>query len=168
MTVRESTHNISPFSVDHGMVGRALPILETAGGRAHLAYVSSQERGHILSGLRSELGDEKVDYHEDGPLSRILERARELGVGFRIKGFNSKTMSISAPILIQDRPIACLTLIWIASAMKFDEAIRKHRETLIATARAISEELARQLVEDAGLLQRSVSDRSPERVAAHG
>jgi hypothetical protein len=31
MLIRESTHNISPFSVDHGMVGRELPVLETAG-----------------------------------------------------------------------------------------------------------------------------------------
>ena len=166
MTVRESTHSISPFSIDHGMVGRALPILETAGGRAHLAYVPSQEREHIISGLRSELGDEKVDYHDDGPLPGILERTRELGVGFRIRGFNNRTMSISAPILLQDRPIACLTLIWIASAMKFDEAIRTHRDALIATACAISDELARQSVEDAGLLQKSPIGGWPERVAA--
>ena len=87
MLIRESTHNISPFSVDHGMVGRELPVLETAGGRAYLAFVSSPERQHILSGLRSELGNEKVDYHKDGPLSLILKRTLDLGVGFRVKGF---------------------------------------------------------------------------------
>jgi IclR family mhp operon transcriptional activator len=143
MVIRESTHNISPFSVDHGMVGRELPVLETAGGRAYLAYVSPQEREQILAGLRSELGDQKVDYHEDGPLSYILDSTLALGVGFRIKGFNRRTMSISAPIMGHDGPIGCLTMIWIASAMKFDAAILAHKDALRAVAEAISKDLMR-------------------------
>ena len=39
MEIRESTHNISPYSIDHGMVGLQLPVLDTAGGRAYLAFV---------------------------------------------------------------------------------------------------------------------------------
>ena len=143
MVIRESTHNISPFSVDHGMVGRELPVLDTAGGRAYLAYVSTQEREQILSGLRSELGDQNVDYREDGALSYILKNTLALGVGFRIKGFNPRTMSISAPIMGRERPIGCLTMIWIASAMKFDEALTTHKDALRATADAISTDLMR-------------------------
>ena len=158
MLIRESTHNISPFSVDHGMVGRELPVLETAGGRAHLAFVSSPERQHILSGLRSELGNEKVDYHKDGPLSLILKRTLDLGVGFRVKGFNDRTMSISAPIMGHERPIGCLTMIWIASAMKFDEAVRTHKDALIATAGAISRDLARLSAETSASCQGSQPD----------
>ncbi|WP_164738336.1 hypothetical protein [Frigidibacter oleivorans] len=41
MEVRESTHSISPYAINHGMVGRKLPIPETASGRAHLAFASS-------------------------------------------------------------------------------------------------------------------------------
>jgi hypothetical protein len=41
-------------------------------------------------------------------------------------------MSISAPIMGQERPIGCLTVIWIASAKKFDEVIRTHKDALIA------------------------------------
>jgi IclR family mhp operon transcriptional activator len=159
MLIRESTHNISPFSVDHGMVGRELPVLETAGGRAYLAFVSAPERQHILSALRSELGDEKVDYHQDGPLSFILKRTLDLGVGFRIKGFNNRTMSISAPIMGQERPIGCLTVIWIASAMKFDEVIRTHKDALIAAARAISKDLMQLSAETSASWQGSQPDR---------
>lgn len=143
MAIRESTHNISPFSVDHGMVGRELPVLETAGGRAHLAFVDDKEREQILEGLRQRHGADAVDYREDGPLPYILERTRELGVGFRIKGFNARTMSISAPIRSAGRPIACLTMIWIGSALKFEEALRLHRDALVATADSISDDLAR-------------------------
>ncbi|MEO3385325.1 helix-turn-helix domain-containing protein [Mesorhizobium sp. CAU 1741] len=143
MAIRESTHNISPFSVDHGMVGRELPVLETAGGRAHLAFVPERERQQILAGLREKLGADAVNFHEDGPLDYILERTRDLGVGFRIKGFNARTMSISAPIFVGDRPTACLTMIWIGTALKFEEALRLHKEALISAATSISSELAR-------------------------
>ena len=143
MAIRESTHNISPFSIDHGMVGRELPVLDTAGGRAHLAFVSDQEREHILTGLRSRSPDRSFEYLQDGPLEYILDRIRELGVGYRILGFNDKTMSLSAPIMSAGRPISCLTMIWIASAMKFEEAIERHRDVLVATAGEISGELDR-------------------------
>ncbi|MBD0417211.1 helix-turn-helix domain-containing protein [Tianweitania sp. Rool2] len=148
MEIRESTHNISPFSVDHGMVGRGLPVLETAGGRAYLAYLPDDEQRHVLQGLRAELGDAKVDYHDDGPLDFILERTRRLGLGFRIRGFNERTMSISAPIMALDRPVACITMIWIGSAMKFEEAIRTHGEALKAAAGLIAGELARLTAEN--------------------
>ncbi|MDN2578582.1 helix-turn-helix domain-containing protein [Aquibium sp. ELW1220] len=143
MAIRESTHNISPFSVDHGMVGRELPVLETAGGRAHLAFVPETEREQILAGLREKLGTDAVDFHEDGPLDYILAKTRELGVGFRIKGFNARTMSISAPILSGGRPLACLTMIWIGTALKVEDALRLHKEALVGAANSISAELAR-------------------------
>lgn len=148
MAIRESTHGISPFSVDHGMVGRELPVLETAGGRAHLAFVPEAERQQILAGLREKIGVDAVDFHEDGPLDYILARTRELGVGFRIKGFNAQTMSISAPILSGGRPIACLTMIWIGTALKFEDALRLHKEALIGAANSISSELARLAAEN--------------------
>jgi IclR family mhp operon transcriptional activator len=148
MEVRESTHNISPYSIDHGMVGRGLPVLETAGGRAFLAYLPEDDRQHLLKGLRAELGDENVLYQQDGPLDFILKRARELGLGYRIRGFNSRTMSLSAPIMSHDRPIACLTMIWIASALKFDDAVKTYGDALKATADSIAEELARLTLEN--------------------
>jgi len=144
MAVRASTHNMSPFSVDKGMVGRELPILETAGGRAHLAFVPPAEGEAVLTGLRGRYGSENVDFQDDGPLERILERTRELGLGYRIRGsVNRKTMSLSAPVLLCERPVACLTIIWIASALKFEDALSEFRAPLLATARAMSEEMAR-------------------------
>lgn len=141
MDIRESTHFLSPFSVDHGMVGRSLPVLDTAGGRAHLAFCEEEERLQIMSGLEAKTGISKPYYLQDGPLDYILERSRRMGLGYRIKGFNDKTMSISAPIMQGGRPIACLTLIWIASAMTFEQAVEDYREPLSACADAIATEL---------------------------
>lgn len=142
MEIRESTHFLSPFSVDHGMVGRCLPVLDTSGGRAHIAFCPDEERLHILSGLEAETGISKPYYLQDGPLDHIIEQSRRLGLGYRTKGFNDKTMSISAPVLKDGRPIACLTLIWIASAMSFDQAVETCREELLDCAQAIAGELS--------------------------
>ena len=57
-------------------------------------------------------------------------------------------MSISAPILGAGRPTACLTMIWIGTALKFDDALRLHKDALIDTAASISTELARLAAEN--------------------
>ncbi|WP_256372899.1 helix-turn-helix domain-containing protein [Breoghania sp. L-A4] len=151
MEVRESTHNISPFSVDHGMVGRGLPVLDTASGRVYLALCGDNEREQILAGLEAELGVPQPFYLEDGPLDQILDRIHELGVGYRMTGVNAKTMSISAAISCHGQPVAFLTMIWISSALKFDKAIELYREPLLDTAKAISEPLSRQLAQNTDL-----------------
>tara|TARA_R110000751_G_scaffold77836_3_gene156890 strand:+ start:255 stop:1118 length:864 start_codon:yes stop_codon:yes gene_type:complete len=142
MEIRESTHNISPYSIDHGMVGLKLPVLETSGGRAYLAFSPEAERERTLAGLEAQLGLRRPIILQDGSLDYILSQARQLGVGFRKEGFRSATKSISAPIFSGDQVVACLTIIWTGSALTFDDAIRLYRDRLLETTRRISRELA--------------------------
>ena len=138
MEIRESTHNFSPYSLDHGMVGLGLPVLGSSSGRAYLAFSPDDEREHILAGLSVELGVEPPFMTVDGPLEKILEECRDLGVGFRREGFRSGTMSISAPVVFRKRVIACLTMVWIKSALSFESAVASYREPLIEAANRIS------------------------------
>jgi len=142
MVVRESTHNISPFSIDIGMVGRELPVTLTSGGRAWLAFCPPAEREQILAGLalRGETGGGMME--DRAALDYVLERCRQLGVGYRSGGFNDHTMSFSAPVMQGERVVASLTLIWITSAMGFEEALARYRPELIETASAIASELS--------------------------
>lgn len=141
MEVRESTHSISPYAVDHGMVGRKLPIPETASGRALLAFLPEDESERILRILSEERGEPLPFMLRDGPLPAILERTRKLGVGFRCKDFVHDTESMSAPICKDGRVAAALTIIWSASAMRFSRAYETYGEVLIETARVISDEI---------------------------
>lgn len=138
MEIRESTHHYSPYSIDHGMVGQSLPILNTASGRAYLAFSPPAEQDRTLSSLKASQGLETPIVLEDGPLDHILNRSRTLGMGFRIQGFRTATMSLSAPILREARVAGCLTLIWTSSAMKFDRALALYGPILIKTAQDIS------------------------------
>jgi len=142
MEVRASTHNISPFSVDHGMLGRRLPVMETASGRAYLAFCSDTERRQIIRGLRQKNLLHAGTMMPDGPLAQIIKRTRELGVGYRCSGFNEHTMSISAPIFRDGGPVAALSIIWIASAMTFKSALAEYHEALTNTATTISQHVS--------------------------
>lgn len=40
MVIRETTHRVARFSIDRGMVGRALPVLQNSVGQAWLAFLA--------------------------------------------------------------------------------------------------------------------------------
>ena len=137
MVVRESTHATSPFSLDLGMVGRGVPLLLTAAGRAYLAFCPPSERKAILAALARFPGDEFSLAREPQALNQILSRVQETGLGFRHNLFKPHTQSISAPIIVGDRVLACLTIIWISSAISFEEANEKFRGPLLETTKQI-------------------------------
>ena len=142
MVVRESTHSLSPFSIDHGVVGQNLPLLETSGGRCYLAFCSDTERAMILDGLEKSGRMTDGYLQSDLNLDFLLGQTRALGLGFRREGFREHTMSLSAPIWADDRVIACMTLIIIASAMSFESALDQYAQDLKDTAATISAEIS--------------------------
>ena len=141
MEVRESTHQISPYSVNHGMVGKQLPVLGTSAGRALLAFSPEAEREALIKVLTEVTGQQPPHVMADGSLEMILKRVRELGVGFRIADFTPETGSISAPIWYEDRVFACITLIWSTTSLKFARAVELYRKDLLETAARISRDL---------------------------
>lgn len=141
MEVRESTHQISPYSVNHGMVGKQLPVLTTAAGRAWLAFAPEDQRVALLKLLAEVTDAEPPFLMADGSLDMIVKRTREMGVGFRMADFTPETGSISAPIWYEDRVFACITLIWSTSSLKFSRAVELYRKDLLETAALISRDL---------------------------
>ncbi|MDO8877854.1 MAG: helix-turn-helix domain-containing protein [Pseudolabrys sp.] len=130
MIIRETTHAASPFSIDRGMAGTHLPILQTSGGRAYLAFCTANEREVILARLRQSDKPGDAIARDQRFVERILSETRQCGFGFRTDGFNPHTASISLPILIEDRVLACVTMIWIASALSFEEATARNVDAI--------------------------------------
>jgi IclR family mhp operon transcriptional activator len=145
MEVRESTHQLSPYSVNHGMVGRQMPLLETASGRAMLAFMPEDQRSALLNHVTEVTGLKDPFVMKDGALSAILARTRAMGVGYRKGDFTPETASISAPIWYEDRILACLTLIWSTKSMSFERSLELYRSKLLRAADAISRDLAGKL-----------------------
>ena len=143
MEIRESTNYLSPYALDRGMVGARLPIIDTASGRAFLAFAPEAESQKVLNGLAVKYRTDVPSVTRDGPLKTVLQQCRELGVGFRKQGFRVDTMSISAPVYLNDSVMACMTIIWLSSALKFEDAVTMYRDRLLEMAQDISSEIAK-------------------------
>ncbi|HVZ53690.1 MAG TPA: DNA-binding transcriptional activator MhpR [Pseudolabrys sp.] len=126
MIIRETTHVESPFSIDRGMAGSHLPILGTSGGRAYLSFCPERERALILQRLRRS--DEPYDAlaRDKTFVTRLVEETRRVGYGSRSEGFNPHTASISMPIRQGERVLACVSIIWIARALSFADAVARN------------------------------------------
>ena len=144
MVIQETTHALSPLSIDRGMIGRRLPMLRTSAGRAYLAFCGDQERSVILRHLvRLDEPDDRP-YLEARTLDRMIAEARARGHATRDGGeFNAKTASLAAPILRDDNVLGCISVIWIRTAMSVDEARAQFVDPLRAAAKAILERSAR-------------------------
>ena len=68
-------------------------------------------------------------------------RNQQKGYGFRTDGFNPHTASISVPILVNDRVLASITVIWIASALSFADAVERNLPPLKRAIGQIEEQL---------------------------
>ena len=71
MLVRETTHEASTLSIDHGMVGRSLPLLRTASGRCYLALCRPKERRAILDMLSRSRGSGGPRRTRDAALDEV-------------------------------------------------------------------------------------------------
>jgi IclR family mhp operon transcriptional activator len=144
MVVRETTHERSPLSVDKAMVGREVPMLRTATGRAYLSFCSEKERAEILEYLhtRSDPEDEACLYPK--ALDTMIATCRRNGYGTRLgEAFVPKTSSISLPILVDDRARACITVVWLTQAMSASRAIKEFFPPLKEAAGVIAKEVAK-------------------------
>jgi IclR family mhp operon transcriptional activator len=138
MLVRETTHAASALSIDYGMVGRRLPMLRTAGGRAYLAFCPDNERRAILELLaHSELADDRLA-REPQRLSSLFKTIRHKGYAVQDREINPKTAGMAVPIRVEGRVIGCMSLIWIASALTMDEAELRFVTPLAALANDIA------------------------------
>ena len=137
MVIRRTTHPHSSMSIDYGMTGRRMPLIETAAGRAYLAFCPDEERAWLL-GLPSicPAGMSALDRRT---LEVALASARADGFGRRTGGVMPRTASLSVPILGGGRVLGCVSIVWIASALTMAQAV----ERLAPEMKALGERLSR-------------------------
>lgn len=139
MVIQETTHGRSPLSIDRAMTGYRMPMLRTSAGRAYLAFTGEAERDLILDHLR-RLGDPADAFFlQESWLTRMIAQTRERGFAIRDAGeFRMQTASLAAPVIVEGTVRACVSLIWIRSAMKTSKAIESAAAPLIELAARIA------------------------------
>ena len=148
MMVRDSTHALTSLTFNNYYPGYTLPLLESAAGRAYLAFMPDDERQTVLDGLRAmdrapSDGLDVLALFESGFLVNDIRSQ-----GYATKGRNrfnenpGKTSSIAVPLFDEDRLVGALTLIFFASTKRMDDAVKLFLPDLRATAAAIERALS--------------------------
>lgn len=141
MVVRETTHEASVLSVDHGMVGRSLPMLRTAAGRCYLACCPANERRAILEMLAHSRVLDDRGAREKERVSALLDAIGTKGFAIQDREINPKTTGMAIPIRVGSRILGCLSLIWISSALTIVEAEQRLLPPLRSIAQRIEAEI---------------------------
>lgn len=131
LQVRESTHRFSSLSFHRVMVGRRLPILLTAAGRAYLGHCAEEERKQILKLLRA--GDDLQSRLAADPvyIRNLLARVRADGYGMNEGEWNhdeekGKIGAIAVPIIQHGHAVACLSVIYLLRAVSMRDAVAQY------------------------------------------
>ena len=139
MLVRQTTHEASTLSIDHGMVGRKLPMLRTAAGRGYLALCPGRERRTILTMLARSKAPEDRGARDPQRLTKRLDAIRAKGYEVQGREINPKTTGIAVPVQVGPRVLGSLSLIWISSALTIEKAETEVLPLLKSTASGIAD-----------------------------
>lgn len=152
MLVRETTHEASTLSIDHGMVGRSLPMLRTAAGRCYLAFCPAKERRAIVEMLSRSKAPEDRWAREPQRLTKLLDAVEAKGYAIQDREINPKTTGIAVPIRLGTRLLASMSSIWISSAMTIEKAEAELYPPLAATAARIAQAIRERALAQANSL----------------
>jgi len=137
MELCETSRLRSYFLVNRLSTGFRINMVLSAPGRAYLAFCPQKERGSILSQLRhkSDPGYMRMGGHAE--IERMLDTTRARGYSIRDPqwgGHFSETKAnyddglaaIAVPILVKNRVVGCVNIVWIARVAKVDVIVKKH------------------------------------------
>ncbi|MCB1755561.1 MAG: DNA-binding transcriptional activator MhpR [Gammaproteobacteria bacterium] len=144
MLVRETTHRFSRLSFHRSMVGRRLPLLQTAIGLAYLAFCPAKERQELIQLLESRDDREGEIARDKKTLNDLIMRTQRKGYAENYMRWHQekRIASIALPIYLGGRVSASLNVIYFAEAMSIEQAAEKYLPAMRRTTRGIEEAYA--------------------------
>src|ERR1700735_632976 len=124
MLVRESTDHSSPLAIERYSAGFRAPLLSTAMGRVYLANSPAPQRDLLIEILA------RSNKAEDKPARSRTELLRTLAE-IKVAGYATaaparplmEEISLSVPVLLDDRVLASLTVRYAASAVPLKSGV---------------------------------------------
>lgn len=144
MVVRETTHRFSRLSFHRSMIGRRLPMLITAAGRAYIAHCPESEREKVLKILIAR-NDQQSEFAKNPTfIEGLINKTRRQGYAENKNYWQDepKISAIAIPIKHHERVMGCLNLIYIAKAMTTEEAAKKYLPSMQAMVAKLEQEIS--------------------------
>lgn len=144
MVIRESTHLFSRLSFHRSMVGRRLPLLQTAMGLAYISFCPEKERNKLIKLLSTRKTLEGEIARDSNMLNKLIIRTRRKGFGENFMNWRKedRIAAIALPIMSGEHVLACLSIVYIAEAMTIDQAAEKHLSAMVRVRDRIEYELS--------------------------
>lgn len=126
VTIRESTHPFSPFSVHRAMIGRRRSLLRSALGRAILAAADDDQRQSMLDITAATGGADAVLARDTVFVDKIIAQTRVDGYAHSVGETEPNISAIAVPILHKYRVVASLNIIFFRSSLKYETASERY------------------------------------------
>lgn len=139
MVVRETTHRFSKLSFHRSMIGRRMPMLQTASGTAYLAFCPQAERDSIIDLLARQTRPDCRLARDRAALDDLLAAVTQRGYGENHMCWTEepKMAGIALPIRGERGLLGCLGLVYLASAMSTQTAAARYIEPMRRVVRDI-------------------------------
>ena len=138
VSIRYSTAPLSPLSFESTAYDLRFNILESAIGRAFLAFSDAADRAAILRELKLLDGPHQAQMSRPDILEQDLSDIRRLGFAGTRSTRQSRLSGLCVPVLHGGTAIAGLSLRYPKKVMTEAEAARKHVPQLQEVARQIA------------------------------
>lgn len=144
MIVRETTHRYSPLSVHRSMVGRRMPLLLTAAGRAYFASCGDGERAQLLQLMITAGGEQGSMARNAALVGRLIERVKVDGYAINDGDWKDEPhiSAIAMPIRHGESVLGSLNVVYLKRAMTIDQAKGRFLAPLGDAVRQIEAALA--------------------------
>jgi IclR family mhp operon transcriptional activator len=148
LLVRESTDHSSPLATERYSAGFRVPLLTTAAGRVYLANSPVPQRDTLIEILARSNKDEDQPARARAELTRVLAEIK--GSGYATARRTRRLVeeiSLSVPILLHDRVLACLTVRFAAAAVPLRSGLERFLPKMRQCAAKISAVFSEQQAE---------------------
>lgn len=127
VTIRFSTHKISPMSVHRGVIGKNRHLFRSAIGSAILSAMTPSELDTALD-IVERLGDEEAkEARNRHAVDRLMQTIRETGYATSVGALESNISAIALPVFgPEGRGVGAINLIFFRSAMTTGEAAARY------------------------------------------
>lgn len=138
MMLRESTDHRSPLAVERFSAGFRVPMLTSSSGRVYLAFSPPAQRDSLLEILaRSNREEDKLARNRP-EVMKLLNDARMQGYASAVRPRRvSDEISISVPIMIDDRVLAAVMIRFSGTAVPLKLAVERFLPKLRETSQKI-------------------------------
>lgn len=133
VSIRLSTHKISPMSIHRRMIGKERHLVRSALGTAILAAMSNDERESALEIIDRLGGINADDVRDRATVDRVVQTVRERGYASSAGQTESKISAIALPVLAPgNRVVGAVNIVFFRSVMTIEQAAGRYLTKLKA------------------------------------